>query len=321
MPGRASAPRPSALLEPVFVEVDVDGGGGGAGARERIATYVLEPDQPERSGPEPDGSEPDGTEPAGPAAGDVVLCHGTPWSVRVWEPVARALSRDRRVFLWDMPGYGASRKGAGVDVDLVSQRRRLAALLRHWGLDRPHLVAHDIGGAVALGAHLLEGADLASLFLLDIVTLDPWGSEFFRLVARNESVFAAVPGPLHGALVREYIAGAANHALAPEQVELLTEPWLGDVGQAAFYRQIAQLSPEHTAPIVRRLGEVRCPVRIGWAEADPWIPFEQATRLRERLPGDPEVVAFAGRGHLVPLEDDVAAGRAVRNWLAAADAG
>ncbi|MEV0890195.1 alpha/beta hydrolase [Promicromonospora sp. NPDC050262] len=91
--------------------------------------------------------------------------------------------------------------------------------------------------------------------------------------------------------------------------------------QAAFYRQIAQLSPEHTAPIVRRLGEVRCPVRIGWAEADPWIPFEQATRLRKRLPGNPEVVAFPGRGHLVLLEDDVAVGRAVRTWLAAADAG
>ncbi|MFI2365418.1 alpha/beta fold hydrolase [Promicromonospora sp. NPDC019610] len=294
MPGRASAPRPSALPEPVFVEVDIDG------ARESIATSVLEPA-------------------ARPSSGDVVLCHGTPWSVRVWEPVALALSRNSRVFLWDMPGYGASPKGADVAVDLVAQRRRLAALLEHWGLDRPHLVAHDIGGAVALGAHLLEGTDLAGLFLLDIVTLDPWGSEFFRLVARNESVFAAVPGPLHGALVREYIAGAANHALAPEQVDLLAEPWLDDVGQAAFYRQIAQLSPGHTAPIVRRLGEVRCPVRVGWAEDDPWIPFEQAGRLRDLLPGDPEVVAFPGRGHLVPLEDDVAVGHAVRAWLGAVD--
>ncbi|MFD7308506.1 alpha/beta fold hydrolase [Promicromonospora sp. NPDC059942] len=299
MPGPASVPRPSALPKPVFVEVDTDG------TRERIATYVLEPA-------------------GGPSAGDVVLCHGTPWSAQVWAPVARALSqgllgRGYRVFLWDMPGYGASSKGAGVAVDLVAQRRRLAALLRHWGLGRPHLVAHDIGGAVALGAHLLEGADLASLFLLDIVTLDPWGSEFFRLVARNESVFAAVPGPLHGALVREYIAGAANHALAPEQVETLAEPWLDDVGQAAFYRQIAQLSPEHTAPVVRRLGEVRCPVRVGWAEDDPWIPFEQAGRLRELLPGDPEVVAFPGRGHLVPLEDDAAVGRAVLAWLDAVD--
>ncbi|GHH66352.1 alpha/beta fold hydrolase [Promicromonospora soli] len=285
----SATPPPSTqpvLPEPVFVDVD-----GAA-----VATHVLEP--PDRT----------------PLA-DVVLCHGTPWSVHVWAPVALALSRDYRVFLWDMPGYGASSKETGHPVDLVAQRERFAALLRRWSLDRPHVVAHDIGGAVALGAHLLEGADFGSLFLLDIVTLDPWGSPFFRLVAENESVFAAVPGPLHAALVKEYIAGAANHGLSAEAVGALAEPWLGEVGQAAFYRQIARLSPEHTKPIVSSLGEVRCPVRIGWATDDPWIPFEQAARLRAQLPGEPEVVAFPGRGHLVPLEDDAAVGQAVRQWL------
>ncbi|MDR7384797.1 alpha/beta fold hydrolase [Promicromonospora iranensis] len=282
----SSSASPSALPAPVFVDV------GGA----RVATYVLEP--------------------AGrPPVGDVVLCHGTPWSARVWEPVALALSEDHRVFLWDMPGYGASSKDAADPVDLVAQRRRFAALLRHWSLDRPQVVAHDIGGAVALGAHLLEDADVAGLFLLDIVALDPWGSPFFRLVAENESVFAAVPGPLHAALVKEYIAGAANNHLPTAAVETLAEPWLDEAGQAAFYRQIAQLSPADTAPIVAGLGQVRCPVRIGWAVDDPWIPFEQAARLRAALPGEPEVVEFAGRGHLVPLEDADAVGQAVREWL------
>jgi pimeloyl-ACP methyl ester carboxylesterase len=269
----SSAPS-SGLPAPVFVDV------GGA----RVATYALEPT-------------------GRPPVGDVVLCHGTPWSVRVWEPVALALSQDYRVFLWDMPGYGASSKDVADPVDLVAQRRRFAALLRHWSLDRPQVVAHDIGGAVALGAHLLEDVDVAGLFLLDIVTLDPWGSPFFRLVAENESVFAAVPGPLHAALVKEYIAGAANHHLTDAAVAALAEPWLDEAGQAAFYRQIAQLSPADTAPIVSGLGQVRCPVRIGWALDDPWIPFEQAARLRAALPGEPEVVEFAGRGHLVPLED------------------
>lgn len=282
------------LPEPVFVDLDIPADDG-----VRVATYVLEPPGPT-------------------AAGDVVLCHGTPWSAQVWAPVARALSREYRVFLWDMPGYGASPKDAAHAVDLVVQRERFAALLRHWSLDRPQVVAHDIGGAVALGAHLMEGAELASLFLLDIVLLDPWGSPFFRLVAENEAVFAAVPGPLHGALAREYIAGAANNGLPSETVEMLAGPWLDGVGQAAFYRQIAQLSPDHTRPIVDRLGEVRCPVRVGWATDDPWIPFEQAARLVAALPGDPEVVEFPGRGHLVPLEDAAAVGQAVRRWLGAA---
>ncbi|GAB2487623.1 hypothetical protein GCM10027063_31510 [Promicromonospora xylanilytica] len=290
---RMPAPEPAAdrptLPAPDFVDLD-----GTDGAR--VATYVLEP--------------------AGRApVGDVVLCHGTPWSAHVWAPVARALSEDHRVFLWDMPGYGASPKEPTHPVDLVAQRQRFAALLGHWSLDRPHVAAHDIGGAVALGAHLLEGVEVASLFLLDIVTLDPWGSPFFRLVAQHEAVFAAVPGPLHAALVREYIAGAANHHLSDDVVEALAQPWLDEAGQAAFYRQIAQLSPDHTAPIVDRLDQVRCPVRIGWGVDDPWIPFEQAARLRAALPGDPEVVDLPGRGHLAPLEDAATVGQAVRQWI------
>jgi pimeloyl-ACP methyl ester carboxylesterase len=200
-------------------------------------------------------------------AGDVVLCHGTPWSARVWAPVARALSREYRVFLWDMPGYGASPKGPEVAVDLVTQRRRLAALLRHWSLDRPHVVAHDIGGAVALGAHLLEDVDVASLFLLDIVMLDPWGSPFFRLVAENEAVFAAVPGPLHGALVREYIAGAANHGLPDDVVGMLAEPWLDQVGQRRSTARSRSSRP--STPRRSCAGSARCAARSASAGPTP----------------------------------------------------
>ena len=263
-----------------------------------IATYRLDP--------KPDEAAP---------AGDVVLCHGTPWSAATWLPVAQRLAQTYRVYLWDMPGYGASISPSAPAADLVAQRRRLAALIEHWGLDRPHVVAHDIGGAVALGAHLLEGREFASLYLLDIVTLDPWGSPFFRLVADHENVFAALPPALHAALVREYIAGAIRADLDPTWLDDLTRPWTGVDGQATFYRQIAQLTPGHTRPIVERLSSVRCPVRIGWGDQDPWIPVGQATKLAERLPSTPKVTTFPEAGHLVPLEATGALTLDLERWL------
>lgn len=264
-----------------------------------VATYVLQPaDRPPR--------------------GDIVFCHGTPWSARVWQQAARHLAETHRVHLWDMPGYGASRVGPGVALDLPSQSRRLRALLEHWGLVRPHLVAHDVGGAVALGAHLLEGADLAGLFLWDAVVLEPWGSDFFRLVAEHEQVFAALPARLHAALVREYVAGAAGGPLPESWLATLVEPWLGETGQAAFYRQVAQLRPQDTRPLVDRLRETRCPVSIGWGAADPWLPVEQAHRLRDLLPGPAPVLELPGCGHLVPVERPEAMHEALRGWLAGA---
>lgn len=261
-----------------------------------MATYVLEPA-------------------AGSSRGDVVLCHGTPWSARVWSSTARELARDHRVLLWDMPGYGHSRVDPATGLDLRSQAHRLSALLAHWGTTRPHVVAHDVGGAVALGAHLLDGAEIDALFLWDAVVVDPWGSDFFRLVQVHEPAFAALPARLHAALVREYVAGAATRPLAQDWLTVLVEPWLGESGQRAFYRQVAQLRPEDTRRVVDRLGEVRCPVTIGWGAEDPWLPVEQAHRLRGLLPGEAPVVVVPGSGHLVPVEQPEAVRGSLRAWL------
>ncbi|MGY4720230.1 alpha/beta fold hydrolase [Naumannella huperziae] len=255
--------------------------------------------------------------PSGPARGDVVLCHGTPWSSRVWLPVAQRLARDHRVWLWDMPGYGQSIMDPAYPVDLVRQGRRFAGLLSNWGVRRPHVVAHDIGGAVALGAHLLGGADFASLFLLDVVTLEPWGSPFFSLVAEHDDVFARLPPALHAALVVEYIAGASNHRLDAERTAELAAPWLTEAGRPAFYRQIAQLRPADTRPLAERLGEVRCRTGIGWGAEDPWIDVEQAFRLHAAIPGSTAPVIFDGLGHLAPMEDPDAVATAIRHWLSA----
>lgn len=260
-----------------------------------IATYTLTPEQPAR--------------------GEVVFCHGTPWSARVWADIAIHLSRTHRVLLWDMPGYGASPKDPAVSIDLAAQMSRFAQLLRHWQVDRPSVVAHDIGGAVTLGAHLLHSSDYTAVSLWDIVTLDPWGSPFFRLVADHANVFTQLPAPLHDALVHEYIAGAANHRLPSGTVDALADPWTGAVGQAAFYRQIAALTSDDTEPVARRLPEVRCPVTIGWGEEDPWIPVAQASQLRELLPGDDPVELVPGAGHLTPIEAPSQVLDAIRAWL------
>jgi alpha/beta hydrolase family protein len=58
----------------------------------------------------------------GNGAGEpVVLLHGTPFSSYVWRDIAGALAQRYEVYVWDMPGYGASAKAAGQDVSLAAQ--------------------------------------------------------------------------------------------------------------------------------------------------------------------------------------------------------
>lgn len=233
-----------------------------------------------------------------PAAPPVVLLHGTPFSSYVWRRVVRALTPRHQVYVWDMPGYGSSEMAPGQDVSLASQGRTFAALLAHWELAEPTVVAHDVGGATALRAMLLHGARYRRLALVDAVALGGWGSPFFRLVQQHAEVFSALPSALHRALVREYISSATAVGLLPDTLEHLVRPWLGDTGQAGFYRQIAQADQAHTAEIEHRFGEITIPVLVCWGTEDQWIPAAEGRQLARRFPAA-SLQLIPQAGHLV----------------------
>ncbi|MFD1718237.1 alpha/beta fold hydrolase [Georgenia deserti] len=245
----------------------------------------------------------------------VVLCHGTPWSSALWAPIARALSADHTVYLWDMPGYGASSMDPAHAVDLGLQGELLAHMLATWDLQRPHVVAHDYGGAVALRAHLLHGRPMASMFLVDVVALAPWGSEFFRLVRQHAEVFAALPAPIHRSVVRGYIAGASHRGLRPEELEMLCAPWLTGPGQAAFYRQMAEADQRYTDEFADRLDRIDAPVRVVWGREDTWIPAEQGERLASAVPGA-TLGLVEDSGHLIQLDAPAVLAAELSRWLA-----
>lgn len=228
----------------------------------------------------------------------LVLLHGTPFSSYVWRGVARALAMTQRVYVWDMPGYGTSEMSEGQDVSLAAQGRVFVELLEHWGLDEPSVVAHDFGGAVALRAHLLHGAPYRRLALVDPVALAPWGSPFFRLVGANAEVFEQLPPALHGALVREYVTSASHKGLHPATLDALVAPWLGDAGQPAFYRQIAQADQRHTDDVQGRYRELDLPVLICWGAEDTWIPPAKGRELAGLVPRA-RLQTVEGAGHLV----------------------
>lgn len=244
----------------------------------------------------------------------LVFCHGTPWSSRLWTPFARGLEREFTVHLWDMPGYGRSSKHDGHPVDLGTQGEAFAALLEHWGLDRPAVVAHDYGGAVALRAHLLHGCAFASLTLVDVVALRPWGSAYFRLVREHADVFAAQPAAVHRGALEAYIRTAAHRGLTGGQLDTLTGPWLGGEGQRAFYRQIAEADERFTDEIQDRYRELDIPVTIIWGAEDTWIPVDRAHRLHKLIPGS-RLEIIGGAGHLIQYDAPVELALALRRSL------
>ena len=228
----------------------------------------------------------------------LVLVHGTPFSSYVWHRIAPYLAERHEVFYFDLLGYGESEMRDGQDVSLGVQNELLAELLTHWRLDRPDVVGHDFGGTTALRTHLLNGRDYRTLILIDPVALGPWGVGLDRAVRGHEGAFSSVSPDIHAAIVSTYIRQAIRRTISDAELAPYLQPWLGDIGQAAFYRQVGQFDMRFTDEIETRYGEVRCPTVILWGEEDKWLPFEHGRRLKALIPSA-ELRPVADSGHLV----------------------
>jgi pimeloyl-ACP methyl ester carboxylesterase len=76
-----------------------------------------------------------------------VLVHGIGVSSRYFHPLAAELSRSGRVFLVDLPGYGAA-PNPRRDVSLADHATALAGFLRETDLRNPVIVGHSMGTQV-----------------------------------------------------------------------------------------------------------------------------------------------------------------------------
>ncbi|MBZ9815992.1 alpha/beta fold hydrolase [Mesorhizobium sp. CA7] len=226
-----------------------------------------------------------------------VVMHGSPFSSLEWRRIVPWLARHRRVFYYDMLGYGRSTKPEG-DVLHGAQNNLFAALVNHWGAEQPDIVAHDFGGSVALRAHLLDGVDYRCLVLIDPVAISPQGSALVQAAKAHGEVFARLPAYVHEAMLRAYISAAVKRTLAEEEMRLYLDPWLEEEGQKAFWRQIAQMDDKYSEEVEWRYGEIRCPVTILWGAEDEFIPLKDGEELARRIP-NASFTVISNAKHLV----------------------
>jgi len=230
-----------------------------------------------------------------------VLAHGWPWSSFSWHRLIPDLACRFSVHWYDMPGYGRSDKAAEQPTSLDVQGQVFAEMLAHWSLERPMVVAHDLGGATTLRAHLLHGCDFERYVLMNDVAMRPWGSAFFDHVGRHTDAFLGLPPHIHRAVVEAYIEGALVNDIDRADFSQLVEPWLSEEGRVSFYRQFAQADERYTAEIEPAFGDTRCPIQIIWGREDPWIPLERGKALHGLIP-QASFETLPGVGHLPQLE-------------------
>lgn len=237
----------------------------------------------------------------------VVLIHGTPSSSLIWRNVLPRLTEaGYKVHLFDQLGYGVSERpwDPSVDTSMSAQVPILEALLKHWGLDTFHLIAHDIGGGIAQRYGVFNPQRLRSLTLIDVVSFDSYPSKRTKeqMSAGLQSLYDK-PTAEHRAHFKDWLLSAVQNKEKFVQSSLPTfvDYISGPIGQGSlFQHQVRHYDPIHTMEVADRLGELgKIPVKLIWGADDAWQVVDWAQKLNKAIPGS-ELELIEDCGHFSP---------------------
>ena len=231
----------------------------------------------------------------------LILVHGTPSRSYIWRDVASRLADRFTVYVFDLLGFGQSERREGLDVSISGQSRVLAELVEAWELDAPSVAGHDIGGAIALRTHLLEGVSFGCIALLDSVVLRPWITPTTRHVKAHLDVYRTMPAKTFEAIVASHLRTATYRPLDEHAFATYLEGWRGESGQRLYLNKDAQLDERDTAEFEPLLPSIGVPVSIIWGEQDAWLDPALAERLHELIPGS-DLLVLPETGHFA-MED------------------
>lgn len=242
----------------------------------------------------------------------VLVLHGFPSSSFDWRRVLEPLSRDRRVLLFDMLGYGLSEKPLNHAFTLGEQADIATEVVRARGIDACALVTHDVGDSVGgeLCARALDGAPPFEI-VARVVTNGSIYMDLVQLSAGQQLMLALpdealpeehAPGP---DLVKPSLAATFAAATQPDDEELDAQ-WrlVARSGGNRILPRLIRYVEERRVHELRWTGAIErhpAPLTIVWGDADPIAVFAMAERLASRRP-DATLHRLEGIGHYPMIE-------------------
>lgn len=244
---------------------------------------------------------------------DLVLLHGAGGSLRDFTfDLMPRLAERYRVIALDRPGHGftdrAGEQYRGIwakeGESPAVQARLLQRAADELDVDRPIVLGHSYGGAVAMAWGMERPDRTAALVVVSGVTM-PWeGPLGWRYTVNAGRIGAATVVPL--------ITAFATRGQADEVLQAIFSPQSVPDGYADHFgltlsmrrkalranaRQVSSLKP-HIVEMSQRYGELTLPVELIHGGEDGIVPASvHARRAVERLP-NADLTVLEGIGHM-----------------------
>ena len=220
----------------------------------------------------------------------VVLLHGVPVSSYLYRKVVPELAgRGLRGIAFDFPGMGLAERPEGFDYSWSGLARWTGEAIDALGIERCHLVVHDIGGPVGFEWAIRNRERVLSLTALNTLVNAasfhrPWSMHPFSIRGVGELWLRATPKLLFSEIF--YLQGIADRAAVPRaevlaHIELLRR---GDNGEA-FLKIMRGFETTEAKErfFFEGLAERPYPAQVVWGDLDPALGEQRRREVKRAL--------------------------------------
>lgn len=241
----------------------------------------------------------------------ILLIHGFASDSTSWQPVEKLLGPDPYLQRLDLPNHGRSPKRT---IDSFASAARMIveafdASVAQTGAT--HVVAHSLGGALALALADIRPRAIRSLTLIAPAGLGPQiNGEALDGIGRAShadsllpwlQLLTAEPAAIGPEYARAAFAARSDGALRAAQADMAR----------VLFRDGVQ-----TFDLRPALARLELPIQIIWGKGDQIIPFGQSLSLR----GDVGLHLLNGAGHIPQYEVPEKVARIIRLFVAGVEA-
>jgi len=251
----------------------------------------------------------------------VVLVHGVPTSSYLYRKVIPVLAEQGlRPVAFDFPGLGLADRPTDFDYTWSGLARWTSEAIDALGIDRCHLVVHDIGGPIGCEWAVRNPTRVLSLTALNTMLglagfRRPWTMAPFAVGGLGRIWLASLNPWVMSQLF--YLQGVAATSSVPRHQLYAYYYLLKRVdGGRAFLRIMRgfELTENRQRFLWEGLAQRPYPARIVWGERDPAIGLDQLRLAREALEVDDPILLPAK--HFLQEDQATAVGQAVADLAA-----
>ena len=239
-------------------------------------------------------------------SGEAVLCmHGVPASSFLYRKLLPELAaRGLRGVAFDLPGLGLADRPADFDYTWTGLGRYSAAAVDALGLNRFHLVVHDIGGPIGFELAAAMPDRIRSLTVLNTLIevaefRRPRSMEPFARRGIGEVYLKTLSKPAFRVLMN--LQGIEDRdKVHKSELDAYVDLLKREDGGRAFLRIMRgfERTPEKQQLYTQVVSSDRYPVQVVWGEHDPALKIGRHGEIARRIAGVAAIHRLPGKHFL-----------------------